>query len=208
MINYIGSGNPVIYIFDDIEGAEKLLAASGGGLTLGVITDVDWNRDLSPWKADKVFKEGEAFSGGGDMFLQRLTSELIPEAEKTLGFKVETRGIAGYSLAGLFSLYAFLNSDMFTRTGSVSGSLWFDGWDDYINSIKRKIKPTGRVYLSVGGRESHARNQRMKCVEQNTRLTEAVMREAGVETFFEFNEGGHFDNTGERMLKCLKKLTQ
>jgi predicted alpha/beta superfamily hydrolase len=207
MINYIGSGNPVIYLFDDVEGAGKLLAAAGNGLTLGVISDVDWNRDLSPWKADKVFRNGEAFTGGGDIFLQKLTTELIPEAEKTLGFIAETRGIVGYSLAGLFSLYAFLNSDIFSLAGSVSGSLWFDGWDNYIKTIQDKIKPMGRVYLSVGRREGHARNQRTKCVEDNTRLTEAMLRKAGVETFFELNEGGHFDDTGERMLKCLKKLS-
>jgi predicted alpha/beta superfamily hydrolase len=206
MINYIGSGNPVIYLFDDIEGAKKLLAASGGGLTLGIISDADWNRDLSPWKADKVFRDGAAFTGGGDLFLQSLTAELIPEAEKTLCFKAETRGIVGYSLAGLFSLYAFFNSDLFSLAGSVSGSLWFDAWDDYIRTVKQKIKPRGRVYLSVGGREGHARNPRMKCVENNTRLTEAALCEAGVEAYFELNEGGHFDDTDIRMLKCLTWL--
>lgn len=36
-------------------------------------------------------------------------------------------GIAGYSLAGLFALYALYKTDVFTRVASMSGSLWFPG---------------------------------------------------------------------------------
>jgi len=88
----------------------------------------------------------------------------------------------------------------------VSGSLWYDGWLDYVTQNKSENKTRGRIYLSVGNNEAHARNRRMKCVEENTRLTEAVFREAGIETLFELNQGGHFNDPAGRMVKCVKWL--
>jgi predicted alpha/beta superfamily hydrolase len=137
--------------------------------------------------------------------LNRLTGKLIPEAEAGLGFMPEQRGVMGYSLAGLFALYAFLNSELFCLAGSVSGSLWYDGWLDYLNRAIKKGKK-GKIYLSVGDREAHARNRRMKCAVENTRLTEAVLRVAGMETLFELSRGGHFDDEQGRLERCLAWL--
>ncbi len=206
MIEYIGRGNPVIYIHGDISSARELHYRAGGGFTLGVIGNIDWNRDLSPWSAEKVFKDGEAFSGGGGEYLKRLAGRLIPEAEAGLGFAPVERGIAGYSLAGLFALYAFLNSELFRLAGSVSGSLWYDGWLDYVNKAATRTEKKGKVYLSVGDGEGHARNRRMKSVVENTRLTQAALCGAGMETLFELNRGGHFEDEQGRLERCLTWL--
>jgi predicted alpha/beta superfamily hydrolase len=186
--------------------AEALYNNSDKNFTLAVIDDADWNRDFSPWKAAKVFKDSEDFSGGAAVYLNRLITEIIPEAEAKQGIRPLQRGILGYSLAGLFALYAFINTDFFCFAGSVSGSLWFDGWLDYIKEKAPALDGRGRVYLSVGDNESHARNQRMKCVEDNTKLTEELLKKAGCEVMFELNRGGHFTDTEVRVLKCIKWL--
>ena len=66
----------------------------------------DWDSQLTPWPAPAAFRGNADFSGKADIFLDRLYSEVFPEVEKLTGVP-EFRGMAGYSLAGLFSLYAF-----------------------------------------------------------------------------------------------------
>lgn len=206
MVRYLGSGDPVFYIHDDMERAEALYEGSSKDFTLAVIDDADWNRDLSPWRAEKVFKDGEDFSGGAEAYLNRLINVIIPEAEAGQGLRPLKRGIIGYSLAGLFALYAYINSDFFDFSGSVSGSLWFDGWKEYLKEKIPALKIKGKIYLSVGDNEAHARNRRMKCVEENTRFTEELLRNVGCTTIFELNRGGHFQDTELRVQKCIEWL--
>ncbi|MDY2610537.1 MAG: alpha/beta hydrolase-fold protein [Oscillospiraceae bacterium] len=59
--------------------------------------------------------------------MRLLTEKLIPAAEKEINEVPRWRGIAGYSLAGLFALYAIYQTDLFSRVGSMSGSLGFPG---------------------------------------------------------------------------------
>lgn len=62
------------------------------------------------------------FTGGADNYLRLLTEEIIPAAEKEINGVPCWRGIAGYSLAGLFALYGIYQTDLFSRVGSMSGS--------------------------------------------------------------------------------------
>ena len=64
----------------------------------------DWDRDLSPWPAEGVFR-GQTFAGGAEAYRIRLMGELIPAAEEKLPVRPKKRFLAGYSLAGLFSLW-------------------------------------------------------------------------------------------------------
>ena len=54
-------------------------------LTLVSISGMDWNRDLSPWKAEKVFKGEEDFSGGADDFMEKLENKVFPAIEEMAG---------------------------------------------------------------------------------------------------------------------------
>lgn len=106
---------PIIYFHAFEEISEPLLqqlsAAHCPQATLVIISDLDWNRDMVPWN----IPQSDAFHGGADAYLQLLISRIIPEAEKTLSTRPLWRGIAGYSLAGLFVLYALYQSDAFSR---------------------------------------------------------------------------------------------
>ena len=90
--------------------------------SLLAISGVNWNRDLSPWPAPNVFPQEQAFSGGSRAFLSVLSERLLPEAERRLPMSPVWRGIAGYSLAGLFALSTGTSSSM-----SAGANLPFSG---------------------------------------------------------------------------------
>ena len=81
--------------------------------------------------------------------------------------------IAGYSLAGLFALWATWNSGYFRRVASVSGSLWYPGFTDYIRNNEPKSgcgEKSGpeKAYFSLGDRESRTRHPLMSRVDACT----------------------------------------
>ena len=122
--------------------------------SLAAIWGMDWNRDLSPWPAQPLFGR-EKFTGEGEGFCQVLTQELLPLARQILGEKPTTQSLVGYSLAGLFSLWALWQTGAFTRAASLSGSLWYEGWLEFLQSRPLLHRPE-KVVLTLGGkREKH-----------------------------------------------------
>jgi len=164
-----------------------------------------WNRDLSPWPAPAAFGD-EDFGGQADAFLSRLTDELIPFAEKKAGLTPAWRGLAGYSLAGLFSVYAAYRTDFFSRVASVSGSMWYDDWMDYARRSPLAA-PLQRAYFSVGAKEKKTRNIRMACVEENTRQMHGLLLSQGIGSRFDLNPGNHFVDADRRMAAAIEYLT-
>ena len=170
-----------------------------------VIVKADWDHDLTPWPAQGAFRD-QQFTGGAGDFLRRLTEEILPAAEDELGFVPTHRGILGYSLAGLFAMYALYESDRFDLAASVSGSLWYDGWIDYMAA--HTPPRSARVHLSVGDREKKTRNPRMKTVEACTRRAAELLSQQGCETEFRLNPGNHFQEPALRQRWALDWLLQ
>ena len=113
--------------------------------------------------------------------------------------------IAGYSLGGLFALYAFVRSDRFMAAASLSGSLWYDGWNDFLATAD--FPGEGRfAYLSLGTKEKRGMRERLKTVEDETRRTETILRAKGVETRFALTPGAHFDHVEDRIASGLSVL--
>ena len=195
------NGGRALYAIGGEREARSLCSAFGEGVSLVVIDGMDWERDLSPWPAPRAFKSGSDFGGGADGLIEKL-ERLIPLCEEVTGPQ-ELRGIAGYSLGGLFALYCVYKTYIFARAASVSGSLWFDGFTDFMAANSPHAE---RVYLSLGDREKHARSPRLGCVEERTKLASELLRAAGVEVVFEMNSGGHFNGPGERLEKGVKAL--
>jgi predicted alpha/beta superfamily hydrolase len=96
--------------------------------------------------------------GAGDRYLEFLTrtvKPLVDERFRTLPDRAAT-GIAGSSLGGLISLYAFFQlPSVFGCVGALSPSLWFgnEAIFDVVARSPRSPRPTGRVYLDIGLRE-------------------------------------------------------
>lgn len=161
----------------------------------------NWNRQLSPWYAPGL-RQGEDFTGEGDAFIKEVETA-VRQAEGSASVSPDDRSILGYSLAGLFSLWCAVKTGLFGKASSVSGSLWFDGWTEWLPACSVNLR---YVYLSLGAKEKNAGNRRMQCVEQKTLETQRILTEKGVSCDFELNPGGHFNHPEERLKRAAEQL--
>lgn len=193
--------SPIIYLNTFSGEGQKVyettLAAGCPPFTLVAISDLDWNHDMAPWDSPPAFKNADPCTGGADDYLRLLTREIIPAAEKELGSVPRWRGIAGYSLAGLFALYAIYQTDLFSRVSSMSGSLWFPGMKEYIFSHEPK-HPPDCIYFSLGDKESKTKNPILRTVQENTEEICTYYQCRGIDTVFQLNPGNHFVQSVER----------
>ena len=197
-----GSGDSIVYVPIECKDAAAL-SAQVGKCRIAALYDLDWNADLSPWREKAVFRGQEDFAGNADAYLQRLIDCIIPEAECRL--TIRRRMIAGYSMAGLFAMYAAARCDLFSGAASASGSMWFGGFIDF---LKRAPHIPQRAYFSVGDREKLGRNRAFQSIEDCTRAAEKVLRERSAETIFELNPGGHFSDPVGRLAKGIRWILQ
>ncbi len=154
----------------------------------------DWNRDLSPWEAPAVFGK-ENFGSGAQETLESLLG-LCTDKSKTYC-------IGGYSLAGLFALWAAYQTDVFSGIAAASPSMWFPGFIEYME--KSDIK-AGTVYLSLGDREEKTRNPVMATVGDRMRRAYDLLDSRGLCCILEWNEGNHFKDPDLRMAKAFSWL--
>ncbi len=173
---------------------------------LVTVSGVDWNRELSPWPAPAVFRNGGDFAGEGAVFLEKLTGELLPKVKKTLEVIPSCCALAGYSLAGLFALWAACKTSVFQEVASVSGSLWYDGFLDFLET--NPPKNLRRAYLSLGDKEKNVKNQRMAKIENNTVRTAQFLEDQGIPTMLEYNPGGHFREPEKRLARGIDALQE
>ncbi len=195
----------IIYLHGGEEESPAIAAVAAAGAAIAVIADVDWDAELSPWPAPRAFARGEDFSGRAGEYLGTLTEEIIPAVEAELPAPPRHRAIAGYSLAGLFAVYAGWSCAAFDRIASMSGSLWYDGFLDWLRT-QPPVRLPERCYLSLGDREGAARNPRLAAVEPCTRALLELLRERGVEATFEMHPGGHFRDVPMRVERGLLAL--
>ncbi len=178
-----------------IENEVALIAANCGKSFRLIAVKIDnWNTDLSPWKAPAVFGKDD-FGGGAEETLAGIL-KLCSDVSKTYY-------IGGYSLAGLFALWAAYRTDVFKGVAAASPSMWFPGFADYMN--ENEIK-TGAVYLSLGDKEEKARNPVMATVGDRIREAHAMLSGHGVKCTLEWNEGNHFKDTDIRTAKAFSWL--
>ncbi len=177
----------------DLEGivneAERIKQLSGKDFCLVAIKVDNWNSDLSPWEALAVFGN-ESFGGKA--------AAALDEVLKLTGDPSKTYYIGGYSLAGLFAIWAAYQTDVFKGVAAASPSVWFPGFSDYM--AERKLCANS-VYLSLGDREEKTRNPVMATVGDNIRKAHELLKAQGVNTVLEWNPGNHFKDPDIRMAK-------
>ena len=201
----LGSGTVIYYICSGERGKEVWEQLARRDLVLAAVECTDWNRDMSPWPAPGVYNAEGDFEGGAGAFLTLLTDRIIPDIERTLLQPVTRRGIAGYSMAGLFALWCAYNTELFTLVCSGSGSTWYDGWLEYMAENRPKAEDAA-FYISVGTREKKTRNARMAKVEKNAKLSYEILCEKGFRAVFELNPGNHFNDPAGRIVKGIERL--
>lgn len=170
------------------------------GINLAVIDGLDWDRELSPWPLRVGRRRIEA---GAEATLARLNAEVLPQLLREWSLDPRALWIMGYSLAGLFALYAGLTDRRFEAAASVSGSLWAPQFLSFARSAQ--VWPR-RVYLSLGDGESRSRDPVFARVGENTEAFRQLMEQKGVRCVYEHNPGGHFNDPSGRMLRAVEWL--
>lgn len=151
----------------------------------------DWNGELSPWNAPAVFGN-EAFGMGAQTTLT--------EVLKLCSDKSKTYYIGGYSLAGLFSLWAAYQTDVFSGVAAASPSVWFPNFIEYMKDHDIRCDT---VYLSLGDREEQTKNTVMARVGDCIREGYSWLAEHGVDCVLEWNKGGHFKEPALRTARAF-----
>ena len=162
----------------------------------------DWNHNLSPWSCPSLYNSEPPFDGGADCFLALIENRIIPETLSQIKGTPSYTAISGYSLAGLFALYAICRTDIFLRAASMSGSLWFPDFVEYLSKNPPKRNPS-KIYLSLGDKESSARNSYLRTVKDRTIELYVALKGQGHECVFESNSGNHFFETDSRCAKGI-----
>ena len=200
-------GAPVVYL-NTVQGEGGAVWKACQGLhgppfSLAAISGLDWDHDMSPWAIPPISASDRPCTGGADAYLSLLTWEIMPAVERALGEKPAFSALAGYSLAGLFALYAAYRTDAFSRLASASGSFWFPGFAEFAEGQPMKVRPE-KLYFSLGDRESHTKNPFLAPVEERTRRLYDWYREKGIDTIYIQESGGHFQEPDARMARGIR----
>ena len=221
------AGAPIVYLLGDVADNSPIQVPEGVSL-VNVGVDL-WEENFSPWCAPRVFAKGPNFGDGAQKTLDILINHVIPWAESELTDPPTYRVLVGYSLAGLFSLWAGVSQQVahgmspqvscgcqsdapaatFQRIGAVSGSFWFPGLLDYVDQqLSGGVVGLTHAYLSLGDREARTPNPQIMHVRENAELLASKLESARITSTFELNRGNHFQNVEGRMQKALDWLVK
>ena len=201
---------------------------------LAAFTVDDWNFELSPWKAD-IPEIGQSFGGCASLTLKWVLEEAFPyicgryqgagdmEESDPAGFPAY---LAGYSLAGLFSLWAELETrerGIFAGAAGCSATMWFPGWMEHAQKATEKEDAAvssgpessagcaaagSDIYLSLGGKEHLTSNAFIASIGDAVRSYDRMLDSdpAVRRHVLEMNKGGHFSDPEKRVAKGIAWL--
>ena len=169
--------------------AAEIAGNSNHDFRLIAVKADNWNNDLSPWQAPAVFGK-EDFGGKATDTLNQILSLCTDKSKRYY--------IGGYSLAGLFALWASYQTNVFKGVAAASPSVWFPDFESYV--IQNRIQ-TKSVYLSLGDKEEKTRNPVMAQVGNAIRSIHKHLGDCGVDCVLEWNEGNHFREPDLRTAK-------
>lgn len=159
----------------------------------------NWIDDLSPWPAPPVWGK-QGFVGRAGNTLAWL-EQAVPGIRQQYSIKEDCKVVlGGYSLAGLFALWAATQTNALYGVAAASPSVWFPDWPEFEAAHPIQAQ---RVYLSLGDREEYTRNQTMAAVGDNIRALHTALTRRGTACTLEWNEGGHFKDTDLRTARAL-----
>ena len=167
------------------------------------IYDLPMDAALTPWPSDPVRKGQAPFPGEAKKHLQMLCEDIVPEVEHQLSTPSSYNALAGYSLAGLFTLWSATQTGIFHRLACASASFWYPNFLSFLQQHHFVENPEC-VYLSLGDKESKTRHPLMQQIETDTAAVLQILKERGINTYFEMNPGNHFTEPSLRMAKAIR----
>lgn len=177
------------------------IAQSSQNFLFAAVPVKSWNDELSPWKSPAVWGK-ESFGGNAAGTLRFLTEQVIPTLKQQFALPRNVRIVlGGYSLAGLFALWASTQTALFSGVAAASPSVWFPGWMEFEQQHPIQAQ---RIYLSLGDREERTRNAAMAAVGDNIRTLHSRLAERGADCILEWNSGGHFKDADLRTARAFR----
>ena len=190
---------PVVFLVGETgERAAELEKAARKGkwkCAMAAVPVENWNAQLSPWQGKAVFRGGEDFAGGADAFLAELMAA-VPGVMAQAGCGKPC--ILGYSLAGLFALYAAAKTNAFERVAALSPSVWYEGFAEF---FAENLPERGRFYLSLGRKEEKTGNAVMRTVGDKLRAVQALL---GEDVPLVMHDGGHYTDVSRRIAAAME----
>lgn len=189
--------------------AELIAGSAGKPFVLAAFEIRNWEEELTPWP-DSAISASPAVGTHARTTLEYIEQKLLPRLKESFGSSLPII-IGGYSLAGLFALWAATETDLFRGVAAASPSVWIKNWNDYAAS-----RPTNarQIFLSLGKREEKTRNKAIAQVGNNLRSYHSLLEtQIGADnTTLVWNDGGHFNDSTRRTADAfawnLKKLTE
>ena len=177
------------------------IAQSSRNFLFAAIPVECWNDALSPWDAPAVWGK-QGFGGDAADTLCFLTEQVIPTLKQQFNLPENVKIIlGGYSLAGLFALWASTQTDLFYGVAAASPSVWFPGWIEF--EQQHPIQ-TQHIYLSLGDKEERTKNTVMAAVGDNIRALHSRLTARGADCTLEWNSGGHFKDADLRTARAFQ----
>ena len=188
----------------DLAGMEREVEAirrqTAQPFLLAAVQVEDWNDDLSPWPAPPIWGK-QGFGGRAGDTLAWL-AQAVPSIRRQYSIKEDCKVVlGGYSLAGLFALWASTQTDLFYGIAAASPSVWFPDWMEFEQQHPIQAQ---RVYLSLGDKEERTKNAVMAAVGDNIRTLHSRLAERGADCTLEWNSGGHFKDADLRTAKAFQ----
>lgn len=201
-----GTEAPVIYVIDlpehpfDIEPALQ-----GRHVNLVKFPVQDWDDSLTPWPAPGLYRGDADFKGEAAITLAEIAEDAIPTIEREEGLRPRSRAICGYSLGGLFALYAFTHGGPFDAMACLSGSVWYEGWVEHLAALKPDLH--GKyAYFTIGSKEKRAAPPILHTVQDNMERCADLLRTCGCEVHYEVGPGDHLHYHLERFDRGIGAL--
>jgi hypothetical protein len=172
--------------------------------SFAAIRGIDCYTELTPWKSPALRKKEPDFSDGANAYLSELTEKILPEIQKQIPvpcFSV----LAGYSLCGLFAVYAAFTSNAFKRIVCGSGSLWYPGFLEFCKAYEPSEK-IDRISFSLGDKEALSKNPVYAAVKTNTLEIQNLFQECGITATFTEFPGNHFFEADKRLAKGITSV--
>ena len=171
---------------------------------LATIELEDWTIDLMPWWDGNISRDPEAGKHGQET-LDFILNDLLPELESRYGALPVLLG--GYSLGGLFALWASCQTVRFRGVAAASPSVWIHGWLPF---AKKNVPMADAIYLSLGDREEHVKNQAIARVGDNLRAYYELLQAQSRRCTLVWEEGNHFNDNAGRLARafawCVKQI--
>ena len=182
-----------------------MIAQSSRNFLFAAIPVESWNDELSPWKAPAVWGK-QGFGGKAADTLSFLTEQVIPTLKQRFHLPENVKIIlGGYSLAGLFALWASTQTALFSDVAAASPSVWFPGWMEFEQQHPIQAQC---IYLSLGDREERTKNLTMAAVGDNIRVLHSQLTARGADCTLEWNSGGHFKDADLRTAKAFRWMME